>query len=501
MTFNKGWIDHREIFLLAVLIALGILIRIIKIDQPFIDAWSWRQSDVAMIAENFYRNGYNIFYPQINWAGTDPGYIGSEFQLLPIIASFLYIFWGVQDWVGRSLSVLSFAFSMPFFYLLVKKTFNERGALIATIIYLFIPLGIFASRSFMHDMASLSFSLASLFLFSELLEDPNNKKLFISATVTTSLAILVKLPSIIIGLPLLYMAWVKYGAKLFIKRNLWVFAILTLSLPLVWYLHAYLINTLFSPYHFTGEGGIKIMDYGWYKSIFYKTMTSSLTPIVFIGMLIGLFLRSDGKFIRLFHWWLLSIILFVIIVGLGNRHEWYRLHLVPVAAAFSGLTFDFGIEKLSKLSRSKILVFTATIIVFLIYIYLAYTYVKPYYRSWATPAFKAGIEINRIAPNGALVIIANGGDPTGIYYSKRKGWHFPQARIISGEIFPVTGQQAIREIETRRKEGADYLIFSKYTRWWLDYYKDFQKHLDSQYRRIRETDEFIIFDLKIAGHK
>ena len=36
---------------------------------------------------------------------------------------------------------------------------------------------------------------------------------------------------------------------------------------------------------------------------------------------------------------------------------------------------------------------------------------------------------------------------------------------------------------------------TRYTRWYLDYYKDFRKHLDSHYRRIRDNDDYVIFNL------
>jgi len=52
--------------LVSVVLSLGVLPRLVKISQPFVDKWSWRQTDVAMIAENFYLHGFNIFYPQIN---------------------------------------------------------------------------------------------------------------------------------------------------------------------------------------------------------------------------------------------------------------------------------------------------------------------------------------------------------------------------------------------------------------------------------------------------
>ena len=55
----------------------GVAIRLVSINQPFVDSWSHRQSDVAMIAENFYRNGFNIFYPEINWLNR-PGISGDS---------------------------------------------------------------------------------------------------------------------------------------------------------------------------------------------------------------------------------------------------------------------------------------------------------------------------------------------------------------------------------------------------------------------------------------
>src|SRR5919197_4126158 len=115
--------------LLLTWLACGLGIRLIKVSQPFVDAWSWRQADVAMIAENFYQHGFALLYPQINWAGTAPGYVGTEFPLVPFLAALLYEVFGVQAWVGRAVSVGFFALSVPFFYLLVHQTSHARAAL------------------------------------------------------------------------------------------------------------------------------------------------------------------------------------------------------------------------------------------------------------------------------------------------------------------------------------------------------------------------------------
>ena len=52
----------RDVATLIAIVGYGVAWRLFQITQPFVDSWCWRESDVAMIAENFYRNGYNILW-------------------------------------------------------------------------------------------------------------------------------------------------------------------------------------------------------------------------------------------------------------------------------------------------------------------------------------------------------------------------------------------------------------------------------------------------------
>src|SRR5262249_25225951 len=149
--------QHREAAVALALLLVGVILRLINVSEPLVDAWSWRQTDVAMIADNFYRHGFKLLYPEVNWGGNAPGYVVTEFPLVPFLASILYVGFGVQDWIGRSLSVFFFAFSAPFLYLLVTKTANSRTGVLAIGIWVLAPLSIFTGRSFMPDMASVSF--------------------------------------------------------------------------------------------------------------------------------------------------------------------------------------------------------------------------------------------------------------------------------------------------------------------------------------------------------
>ena len=260
-----GQQSYREILLLLPILSAAVLIRCIRISQPFVDPWSWRQADVAMIAENFYRNGFNILYPQINWAGHHPGYVGTEFPLVPFMASVLYLLFGIHEWIGRSVSLLFYGLSMPLFYRLVKVTYNERSAICATLLYGLIPLSIVSSRSFMPDMASLSLSILAVYLFVLWIKRPTtHSKLFVLAVTATSLAISVKLPALIIGIPFFYIAWQEHGPNTFSRKELWLFAFWSLIWPTAWYCHAYVTSVLYPPHHIFGRGGIEFVSLSRY---------------------------------------------------------------------------------------------------------------------------------------------------------------------------------------------------------------------------------------------
>src|ERR1700731_3182885 len=115
-----------QLAIITSIIAVGV--RLIAINQPFIDNWSWRQSDVAAIARNYFHGGFHFAHPQIDWAGDQPGYVGTEFPILPFLAAFFYKFLGIHEWVGRIQAVVFFAISLPFFFLLAREALGEIGA-------------------------------------------------------------------------------------------------------------------------------------------------------------------------------------------------------------------------------------------------------------------------------------------------------------------------------------------------------------------------------------
>src|SRR5947199_682548 len=187
-----------------VICILAVAVRLIFINQPYIDHWSWRQSDVAAIARNFLQNGFRFGYPQIDWAGNAPGYVGTEFPILPFIAALCYKIAGVHEWIGRIQAVVLFAVSLPFFFLLVREVYGSTAAVWATFFYGFAPANIFAGRLFMPDVPSLSLAIIGLYLFLRWMED-RKPGLFSVAAIAICMSLLLKITSIAIVGPLAYL--------------------------------------------------------------------------------------------------------------------------------------------------------------------------------------------------------------------------------------------------------------------------------------------------------
>ncbi|PYL57848.1 MAG: hypothetical protein DMF30_04790 [Verrucomicrobia bacterium] len=563
---------------LAIFISiLAIAARLILIDQPYIDNWSWRQSDVAAIARNYLQSGFHFAHPQIDWAGDGPGFVGTEFPILPFLAAICYKFFGVHEWIGRIQGVILFAASLLFFFLLVRDTwhglpahgpstgyrrrFAETAASWALFFYSFAPLNLFTSREFMPDVPSLSLALIGLYFFlrychairdSRIAWSPAGELMpyrangesvagrwLIASAGFISLALLIKLPTAIIGAPLLYLAVAAVHdrptssdlsnggrrpalqnlmVRLAARWELWFFALITLAPPAIWYWHAHEIAEKFYPHHFFGAGGIRIMSASWYWKIAKQITTSSLTPVLFALATAGAFMTrsttepagaerrgregprglmsreaSQSTRAGLFHFWLAAMIIFIVVVGYGNRHQWYQLPLVPIAAALAGAACA---SMASKISARSVRI-TLSILLAGSFSILAFHYVRPFYQPSAVQLRDLGLELRRTTPGNSLIVAADNGDPTIFYYAERKGWHFLEKNgIYDGN--PGDNQQLIVDLEQLRGRGATHLVFISSTFWWLDYYHEFAEHLAQRTTPLEATPEFRIYKLNLA---
>ena len=104
--------------------------------------------------------------------------------------------------------------------------------------------------------------------------------------------------------------------------------------------------------------------------------------------------------------------------------------------------------------------------------------------------------VNAELPSDSVVAVVSRGDCTLLQLGKRQGWHFPQteAGVYAG-FHPADSEEAISHLEEIRRKGADYLLFPSTAFWWLGFYGDFQKYLESRYPCVCSDPSCLIFQL------
>ena len=477
---------------LPLIVAVGIALRLVHITQPFVDQWSWRQSDAAMIARHFSEDGFRIWWPRIDWFGDVAGYVGTEFPLVPAVAAILYHVVGVHDWIGRLVSVAAFALAAPLLHQLVVPVAGRRAAITATVAFAIMPLSVFAGRSFMPDMTALMLSTAALVAFRRWLDARASTPWAIVAASTLSLALLVKLPAATVGGPLVYLAWTRGGGRIFRDARLWWIAAAAWIPAVIWYAHALQVARAYEPHHMFGEGGIGFVAATEYLARLHSFVFSGTTLTAFAVAAAGLFLAPRTRERWLFHWWAVSGLAFTIIAGLGSGHPWYQLPLVAPVAAFVGIACDRLLG--AAHARHRRWAVGAVIAALTLCAYQTVSALAPLYAGWGEPLRQAGLAIQRRQIPARAVFIDDG-DPLGIYYSGQPGWHF----LLRFGSEPATSEEAIMALEELRSRNATLLVTTRYTDWWLTYYRAFGDHVRSRYPAVNSTNDFTIYDLRPAG--
>jgi glycosyltransferase involved in cell wall biosynthesis len=97
-------------------------------------------------------------------------------------------------------------------------------------------------------------------------------------------------------------------------------------------------------------------------------------------------------------------------------------------------------------------------------------------------------------PKKARVLIVDKWDPTLFHLSRRKGWNFPE-RSLMPEGYPANDEKAVAHLNQLRKRGANFLVFPHAAFWWLDYYRAFRQHLETEHACIWKDERCVIYEI------
>ena len=344
---EKDAIESRwssAILLCGLVVLLGVGLRLYRFTDPIPGWHAWRQYDTAAVARNFHQESMNILYPRVDWRGLSPGYVESEFQIYTFSIATLYRIFGMHEWLARLFNLGVYGISVLLLFRLACRLFDRLTALFTAFFYSIAPLTVFSTHSFQPDALMSVCSLAAIYYFLDWTENQRTRNLVLSA-LGFSLAVLIKPLSLYLGLPLLYLAYRRFGWQLFRQPAIWLFWLGAVLPGILWYWHALGLWKSYGNTFGVLAGHVKVgpwslTDSRW-VSLGYRLVTRLIyeiaTPAGFLFLLYGLFLKPLRRNYVLYWWALAFAITFVLTPAAHRGHDYYQLPLVFVTAGFMGV--------------------------------------------------------------------------------------------------------------------------------------------------------------------
>lgn len=478
---------------LLIILVIAFSIRLYGITSPLVDFSSWRQVDTASIARNFAEHELNILHPQLEYDGPGPNYSQLEFQITTFVVAILFKLGGTSDVLARIVPVFFFTGAVLFLYLLVKRYTDRLTANLAALIFAILPMGVFYGRTVQPEAAMLFFGIASLYYFSVWCEKQDGRS-FALAVIAGTLSVLAKLPNIFLFIPVLAIAWDRFGRRT--MRNWWiiVYYAIILAITTVFFMYSsWLVSHYGSHYDYHNYARPTVITGKFVSNVaakhvipqmlsavvspegtgyFSKFLPAALTPIGLVLLIIGLVpFRVGFKEHRLkpFYAWAGAILLYGITIAAVIRLDYYLVPLLPIAAFFIARTLAF----LTKYKAT----WAAVVVLIGILGYQSYLAVSPLYKQ-DMAYYTYGTELKGVMrPNEPIILGSY--NPAILYYSGHRGWRNKSLSLASFKFL--------------RSRGAGYFVPLNTT---LELEPDLRRYLKDHYKLHLTKSGCGYYDLK-----
>ncbi len=431
-------IIRSSLFWLAVILIIGFVVRLYKIDMPLADWHSWRQADTAAVARNFYKEGYNPFIPKYDdMSGVAENPVPNpnryRFVEFPIYNSLVYFAYaingGVDIKLARFISILMSLGSITFLYLIVKRQWDVTAGLFSALIFAILPYNIFYSRVVLPEPTLIFFSLG-MFYFTELWIWKDSRRLYFTSVFFTACAFLIKPVAIFYLFPLIYSFYKKEGKLWPIPRRYYYWLISSIAPFLVWriWMSNFPEGIPASNWLFNGTH-IRFRPAFWRWMFGDRLGREILTMAGSFLFFFGLIKRSE-KGEHLLHLLALSSFLYLLVFATGNvTHDYYQTLIVPALSIFVAYGFINLFRGFNGMIP-RLYTIPLALLMFSLTIYLGSYEIKGLYQINNGAIVEAGEFADKVLPKDAIVVAPYGGDTAFLYQINRPGF------AISA--FPVT---------------------------------------------------------------
>jgi hypothetical protein len=191
---EKGGSSRKYLFLLVMILLCGLAIRFYDLTDPPLDFHPTRQLGSAIVARGMYyqdREDIPAWQRETAISMWQEREVYEPRILEWVVAQTYKLLGGERLWVARIYVSLAWVLGALGLFQLAKRFSNTGGALVSTIVFLFLPFSILASRSFQPDPVMVSLLVFSLLGLYDWHRDPTWKRTLVAAALGGT-AVLIK---------------------------------------------------------------------------------------------------------------------------------------------------------------------------------------------------------------------------------------------------------------------------------------------------------------------
>ncbi len=478
--------------ILFLVLLLGLGLRFYKISLPLADHHSWRQSDSAAVIRNLALGKFNVFKPQWdNLVATNSRALPNPnryfFEDFPasfdIYPALLMRALGPGVISLRLPSIFFFFATAVFLFLLVRDLTDFKLGILTVLIYSVLPFSVFFTRGVFQENPLNFYAIASFFFLNRFLQK-RNKGYFLPAVLLNALLFLTKPYALVFLLPEAFLFWQRRGKDWLKDKSLIVFFIYFIFSLIPFALWWFWVRRFPEGIPYSGwllnEGDIRFKGafFHWIFAERIGKLILGYYGLIFFGLGVMVLGGKDG----LFYVWFLALLIYTTIIAKGSvTHDYYQIPFLPVIAYFCAKGADF-IYSLPKKMMGKVVVVALMAVVSFFALAFSWYEVRGFY-DLKSGVDLAGDFVNKNIPPDALVIAGDGADPTLLYNCGRRGWTVG---------FGSTLENTVETVRKLKGEGAEYYVTTT-----VGQIKNtaFEKYLRGNFSILKETDQFIVFEL------
>ena len=345
--------------LLLLVIAASTIGRWQLIDNDLLGPSEWREVETATVGRHFLEEP-NIFYPRINWGEPGPGYVETEFQLMPYVVHLLYRVFGYQPWLGQALAMGLAALATLLLFLFARRCMPPWAALVAACAFASAPLTFRYGASFMPEAMVLVCYIAAADRFAVWLQNRRWPTILMAGALL-GLGICVKPTSIHLGLVAGLVALQRGGLRLLFGRQMLAFGAVALLPAAAWFAHAaHLHQEYGNTFGVISGGDAKWGSWDWWLDPNFYWLVLKLDVLqgmryVGTGFVLLALLVARPFALRYACWvWFAALLVYYMIVARYAGHEARGLQYHVYATVPLALAVGAGAAALWQVCRRKL---------------------------------------------------------------------------------------------------------------------------------------------------